>query len=262
MAVKKALVTGASHGIGLEVTRMLLAEGWSVLGVSRTLPYLWDEDGRYSWIQADVSDPMAMTWVQRHLPAKLDALVHCAAIQGPIGPFLDAEPAEWVQTINTNLIGTYNVVRAALPALQQSEDSRILLFAGGGAFNSRANYSAYAVSKAGVVSLMETLAEELRETSVTVNCVSPGFVPTGIDPHAPVLARDPDGSIAMQRAVACVRHLLGPQTRGLRGKTISAEYDDWSSVVDVATVAALNASVQGTRHRHTIQQVSQLRGVA
>ncbi len=259
--MKRALVTGASHGIGLEITRMLLAEGWRVGGVSRTLPHLWNADGRFGWFEVDVSSPESAALFSRWLPSTLDAVVHCAAIQGPIGPFWENDSADWVQTVTTNLIGAHNVVRAALPALQQSQDGRILLFAGGGAFNPRPNYSAYAVSKAGVVSLMETLAEELRDTSVTVNCVSPGFVPTGLDPHAPVLGQDPDGSIAMARAVACVRHLLSPQTRGLSGKTVSAEFDDWQSISPL-TVASVNASVQGTRSRHTIQQVARIRGVA
>ena len=257
---RRALVTGVSHGIGQDIARTLLRDGWDVVGVSRHPARMLDGLTEYA---LDVSLPHQahrLAWMVGDRP--LDALVHCAAIQGPIGPLEDSLPSAWLETIRTNLLGTYLVTRECLPFLRQSQDARILLFAGGGAFNSRQDYSAYAVSKAGVVSMMETLAEELRHSSVTVNCISPGFVATGLDPHAPVLSSDPDGSMAMARAVACVRHLLSPQTRGLLGKTVSAEYDDWASIRDVASVAALNGSVQGTRHRHTIQMVSQLRGVA
>ncbi len=259
--MKLALVTGASHGIGHEVARMLLAEDWDVVGVSRhpsgALPGLKE-------YALDVSVPHQvhrLAWMVGGQP--LDAVVHCAAIQGPIGPLDDTLPSAWLETIRTNLLGAYLVTRECLPFLRQSQDGRILLFAGGGAFNARPNYSAYAVSKAGVVSLMETLSAELWDQGapVTVNCVSPGFVPTGIDPHAPILGHDPDGSIAMERAVACVRHLLGPQTRGLTGRTVSAEFDDWASISPL-TVASVNASVQGTRHRYPIQQVTRIRGVA
>lgn len=256
--MRRALVTGVSHGIGLEVARMLVAEGWSVVGISRR-PFDVPGVRAYSLDVSVAHQVHRLSWMIGSEP--LDALVHCAAIQGPIGPLEDSLPSAWLETIRINLLGSYLVTRECLPALHASDDARILLFAGGGAFNARPDYSAYAVSKAGVVSLMETLAEELRHSGVTVNCVSPGFVPTGIDPHAAVFGSDPDGSLAMERAVACVRHLLGPQTRGLSGRTVSAEFDDWSSI-DQTTVASVNASVQGTRMRHTIQQVARMRGVA
>ena len=133
--------------------------------------------------------------------------------------------------------------RAVKIALRQSDDGRILLFAGGGAFNGRPDYSAYAVAKAGVVSLMETLAAE--EQRVTVNCVSPGRVSTPMIgcPDAPSPEKD--------RAVACVMHLLSDQTQGLTGSTISAEYDQWDCITQ-ENVESINDSLLGKRHRYRI----------
>lgn len=259
--MKRALVTGVSRGIGQAVAEMLLAEGWRVFGCSRTPAPIKHE--AFTWRTIDIGLPHHVDWdLRRHIgDGPLDAVVHCAAEQGPIGPFLDNNLLAWTAALHTNLIGVAAVVKSTLPRLMQSDDARILLFSGGGAFNPRPRYSAYAASKAGVVSLMETLSDELRETSVTVNCVSPGFVLTGFDPYAPVLAHDPDGRIALSRAVACVRHLLGPETRGLTGRTVSAEFDDWESL-DQTTIAAVNSSVMGTRYRHKISQVAALRRVA
>lgn len=258
---KRALVTGCSSGIGRAVTDMLLADGWAVLGASRTRPMLVHE--RFRWMQADLGLGYQAERLHRYLHGDaLDALVHCAAVQGPVAAVEDADATEWLSTVRTNLMGAFYVARAALPYLQRSDDGRILLFAGGGAFNPRPHYSAYAASKAGVVSLMETLAEE-QHGRVAVNCVSPGFVPTPI--HAPSLEAGPeviggeqyahverkmaedDGS-ALARAVACVRHLLSEKARGLTGKTVSAEWDDWQAI-GPQNVEGLNDSPVWTRTR-------------
>lgn len=254
--MRTALVTGCSSGIGRAVVDMLSAEGWEVTGYSRSVP---SAPRDFLWHRCDVSsDPIRLPWEGRE---PVDALIHCAAEYGPIGPFESIDLFAWSQTIATNLVGTARVVQAALPVLRRSDDARILLFAGGGAFNPRPRYSAYAASKAGVVSLVETLAEELSP-DISVNGVSPGFVPTPI--HQATIAAGPDlasGSeyaqallaatyapTAMERAIACVRHLLSPATKGLTGKTISAEHDCWQAVT-AADVESLNDSPLWTRTR-------------
>lgn len=240
--MRRALVTGASRGIGREIARMLLVDGWDVIGVSRSPVYM---AGLRSH-QIDVGLPHQVGRLKRIVGGPLDAVIHCAGVRGPHGPLLDNDPAEWMATIRTNLLGSYHVTRVCLPSLQQSEDARILLFSGGGAFNASPEYSAYAVAKAGVVSLMETLAAEFAGTRVSVNCVAPGYVPTSIH-EQPV----DDGGEAMRTAVACVRHLLSPQTTGLTGKTISAAHDDWPHI-NPWNVERLNASPDGTRYRNPI----------
>ena len=251
--MKRALVTGVSRGIGRAVAEMLVAEGWYVLGTCRTTPREWQ--GFFDWIASDVGRVTSTEHLEafmRETGEPFDALIHCAAVQGTVGPLADSDPTAWLRAIRTNLDGAYIMTRLSMPYLMRSDDGRILLFSGGGAFNARPNYSAYAASKAGVVSLMETLADELRDTNVTVNCVAPGYVPTTMH-ETPV----PDRGEAMAEAVACVRHLLSPQTRGLTGKTISAAWDDWRHITPL-TVARVNASTMGTRKREPIAMVGRL----
>lgn len=258
--MRRAIVTGCSSGIGEAIARSLLADGWEVWGLSRTDPEIGaDAFWWVEWDLAEKDDGWELSFVLGDTPC--DALIHCAAEYGPIGTFETIDLDAWVRTIDVNLIGTARIVHAALPALRRSEDARILLFAGGGAFNPRPRYSAYATSKAGVVSMVETLAEELSP-DIGVNGISPGFVGTPI--HRATVDAGPDrasGSeyaqallaetytpLAMDRAVACVRHLLGPATRGLTGKTISAEHDCWRDVTQ-ADVESLNDSPLWTRTR-------------
>lgn len=258
-----AVVTGVSRGIGHAIAEMLLAEGWGVVGLSRTAPPPMEGLYWFEW-DAKFGEPIEDIFVSNGIES-IDALIHCAGSQEPVGPVETSDPDDWVDAIDVNLIGTYTVVRATLSSLKRSEDARILLFSGGGAFSARPNYSAYAVAKAGTVALMEALSGELP-SNITINCVAPGFVPTGI--HAPTLAagietvgvaeyrhatQTPNGE--MERAVACVRHLLSNSARGLTGKTISAPYDDWQSIMPW-TVDALNASKAGTRTRHGIARLN------
>ena len=254
--MKSAIVTGASRGIGRAVTEMLLAEGWRVIGLSRSAPVLehgqsWPLRGEFWWWERDLSDDAA-PWPVFDDP--VDALVHCAGIRGPFGSFTENDPAEWARTIQTNLLGTANVVRAALPLLQRSDDARVLLFSGGGAFSPEPLYSAYAATKGATVAFGETLAEELSGTRVTVNCVAPGFVATDIHKGTPHEHRQasPD---AMANVVACVRHLLSPQTQGLTGRTVSAQWDDWRNLTPW-TLPHLGQ--MGQRDRHLISGLQRL----
>jgi NAD(P)-dependent dehydrogenase (short-subunit alcohol dehydrogenase family) len=206
--VKRAFISGCSSGIGRAVAASLLADGWAVVGASRRYPQCFRDEPHFDWEAVEVSSAYRMDAATFRFEDRLDALVHCAAVQGPIGGLDDCDIGAWLACVRTNLLGTYHAVRVALPYLRRAEDARILLLAGGGAFNARPGYSAYAASKAGVVSLMETLAEELKGTSVGVNCVSPGYVPT------PMHGLPDEGSPQMERAVACIRHCCSHPRRG------------------------------------------------
>jgi 3-oxoacyl-[acyl-carrier protein] reductase len=248
---KLAVVTGVSHGIGAAVTDMLITEGWGVVGLSRTQPE--PRDGLY-WFACDVGDDTATDILASAGIDNLDALVHCAGVRGPFGPFLENDPEAWAQTIQTNLMGTASVLRACLPLLQRTDDARVLLFSGGGAFTPEVGFSAYAATKGATVALMETLAEELSATPVTVNCIAPGFIATGIHKGTPHEHRraDPD---AMGNVVGCVRHLLSPQAQGLTGRTISAAWDDWRNLTPW-TIPHLGD--MGKRDRHLIAGLQRL----
>ena len=244
---KRAVVTGASSGIGRAVMETLLTEGHEVLCLGRRAP-LFIRGAR--WFYSDLTDHLwSSEAADRLADERYDWLIHCAGTQEPVGAFEASDERQWERGIAVNLLGTARVVRTLLPSLLASDDPRIVLLSGGGAFNPRPNFSAYAVAKAGVVALMETLAEELRGR-VAVNCVAPGFVPTPI--HEPARAAGlpvPEAAGGeMERAVACILHLLSDEAHGLTGKTVSAAHDDWRGITQ-ARVPDLNRSSVWTRTR-------------
>lgn len=259
--MKRALVTGCTSGIGQAVMMGLLGDGWEVLGLSRNRP-IGVRHPHFDWVGVDLGIPYHLSL---YLPNKLvgkplDALVHCAATYGPVGRFDQTSMSVWSWCIKVNLLGTANLLALVLPFLAESDDGRALLFSGGGAFGARPRYSAYAASKAGVVALMESVAPDILP--VTVNCIAPGFVATAIhaatlkagpekageDEYAKVITETQPFGEEKYRVVDCVRHLLGPDTRGLTGKTISVPHDAWQAIT-ADRVAALCDSDVWTRTR-------------
>jgi len=134
---------------------------------------------------------------------------------------------------------------------------------GGGAFAPFPNYSAYAVSKAAVVRLTETLAVELAPQGIAVNAIAPGFVATEI--HDATLREGVEragqehfeqtqrllrqGAVPIERVVACLQFLLSDRAEGLTGKTISASFDPWGTPTFTAWIPQMNQSELYTLRR-------------
>jgi 3-oxoacyl-[acyl-carrier protein] reductase len=141
------------------------------------------------------------------------------------------------------MLGTYLTSRSFVPLLKGRPGAQIIGFSGGGAFNPLPRYSAYATSKAGIVRLLETMAEELKPLGIAVNGVAPGFVKTeiheatlkagpdaaGSDFHAMTTTKLESGAVPIEVPVNCVRWLISDAARGLTGKTISASFDPWGT---------------------------------
>ncbi len=260
MPSRYILVTGAGSGIGRAIAEALIADGHHVAAAGRRPDMLQDlvppagagaggtgPDGDpLCLVEAcDVSDRVAVDRLFASLAARwprLDAVVHCAGIYGPIGPFHQTDPDDWLGAITNNLFGFYLVARAAVPLLQGGRLPRILAIAGGGAFTPLARCSAYGSAKAGIVRLVETAAGELAPLGIAALALAPGFVATeihretlragpekaGQDYYDFTLARLKEGAVPMQLVVDCARFLLGDAAHALTGRTISASFDPWA----------------------------------
>jgi NAD(P)-dependent dehydrogenase (short-subunit alcohol dehydrogenase family) len=263
MANRKIIVvTGASSGIGAALTQALAADGHRLYVCARREERLKEatSHGRLAKYRiVDVGDEAAVAAFADFVGAeagRVDALICCAGAYGPIGPFQELDSEAWLQALRANLFGTFLAAKHFVPLMGGRNGGRIITFSGGGAFSPLPRYSAYAASKAAIVRLSETLAEELKPLGITVNSVAPGFVKTEI--HNATLAAGPEasstafyamtkakldeGAVPMEVPVACVRYLLSAAADALTGKTLSASFDPWRSPDFQQYIGEINAS--------------------
>jgi 3-oxoacyl-[acyl-carrier protein] reductase len=121
----------------------------------------------YEQVSAAV-DRMGVTW------GSVQVLIASAAVQGPIGPFAEQKPREWREVFDTNILGTLNCCRAVLPQMIQRRSGKIIVLSGSGATEARPGFAAFSASKSAIVRFVETVAMEVRDHNVQINCMFPG----------------------------------------------------------------------------------------
>ena len=178
------LVTGAGRGIGKRLAIGFAAAGNRVGLLARSkaeldLAHLEIEHagGNALRIRADVTDyeqvSAAVDRMRVHY-GEVQVLICAAAVPGPIGPFAGQSPKSWADVIHTNLLGVMNACHAVLPHMIEKRAGKIIVLSGPGAAAPRPNFSVYAASKAAVARFVETVAEEIRDHNIQINCLGPG----------------------------------------------------------------------------------------
>lgn len=170
-----ALITGASSGIGLELARLLAADGHDLVLVARRrerLTELAAELGQGRVIAADLADRGAPAMIAEQVPS-VDILVNNAG-HGDSGPFAYADRATQLSMIDVNIRALTELSRLYLPGMLERGDGRILNVASTAAFQPGPLMAVYYASKAYVLSLSEALHEETRGSGVTVTALCPG----------------------------------------------------------------------------------------
>ena len=239
---KTAVVTGASRGIGLAVSRALTQEGVRVVGAARTItPDL--EQVTVATVSADLSTADGAAAVVDGALAALggiDILINNVgagdADRFGIGGFLDVGDEQWRELLNLNLFSAIWMTRAALPSLIERQGA-ILNVA---SVNSRVPATGpvgYSEAKAALTAFSKRISEEFAPRGVRVNTVSPGVVGTS-------LWRDPDGFGGKVAAANGLSHaaLLAaiPEQAGISSGRITEPEEVAALVTFLASAAAAN----------------------
>jgi 3-oxoacyl-[acyl-carrier protein] reductase len=181
---RRALVTGASRGLGAAVARRLAEAGARVVvhynkdeaGAEATADAVREAGSEPLVLRANLGRASAvgklMSRIQRAWGG-LDLVVNNAGI-APARPWNAVTTREWNATLAVNLSGPFHVLRLALPMLQQSEGAAVVNLGSVVSFNGGAFGPAYAASKAGLIGLTRSAARELGPLGIRVNCVAPG----------------------------------------------------------------------------------------
>jgi 3-oxoacyl-[acyl-carrier protein] reductase len=177
-----------------------------------------------------------------------DIVINNAAIQGPIGPVHTNDWQEWQACLNICLLAPVLLTRGFLPSMIEKTYGRIVNVSGGGAAAPRANFSSYATAKCGLVRFSETLAQEVREYGVTVNCVAPGSMSSDLTKHILRAGKECAGSAEFESALRLTKENPHTENRAadlvhfltldacatITGKLISAVWDPWEKLPDAA----------------------------
>jgi 3-oxoacyl-[acyl-carrier protein] reductase len=198
------LVTGAASGMGRATARVFAAEGANVAvtdfvaGGAETVAAEINKNGgaAKAWT-LDVANRDNINTVVNEIAAHfggLDIIVNNAGISVATPIDGDGYDAAWEKSIAVLLTAHPRIIRAALPYLRKSRSPRIVNIASTEALGATALHSPYSAAKAGVVGLTRSLAVELGRDGITVNCICPGPITTGMtsrisDEHKAIYAR-------------------------------------------------------------------------
>lgn len=256
---KNAIVTGATRGLGYAIAQKFVEEGASLVICGRNLVQLEkalndlrsirSEEQQIIGFSLDVGDEKGVinlinTSIQKF--QRIDIVVNNAGIYGPKGILEDVSSQEWIDAIHINLLSVFFMCKAILPHMRENRKGKIINLSGGGATAPLPRISAYAASKAAVVRLTETLAEEYRENGIDINAIAPGALNTrlldevlssgseivGKTFYEKALKQKNDGGTPLETGAALCAYLGSDQSDGITGKLISAVWDPWPKLAE------------------------------
>jgi NAD(P)-dependent dehydrogenase (short-subunit alcohol dehydrogenase family) len=266
---KTIIIAGASSGIGAALTRALAQDGHRLYICARRVDRLAEVAEGYFSVVYSRCDVGVESDVQRFIEqvkqraGSVDVLIYCVGVFGPIGRFTEADSNEWFGAVRSNLFGAFLMSKHVVPLMRGRVRPRILMMSGGGAFDPTPRVSAYGVSKAAIIRLVETLAVELAP-DIAVNAVAPGFLATEI--HNATLAAGPvrggehyqktvkllaEDAAPVEVPIDCIRYMISDASAKMSGKTISARFDPWRDPAFSESLDAIMASPLYTTQRTT-----------
>lgn len=205
-----AVVTGASKGIGLAITRALVSEGVRVLAGAlepRAEVLALTESSLVEFVKVDLSTPSGpvdlVAAAQQH--GRLDILVNnVGAVRPRLGGFLSVTDEDWLTSLTLNLMAAVRTTRAALPMMLAAGRGNIVTTSSVNAFLPDPTVIDYSAAKAALTNFSKALSKEVGPAGIRVNTVSPGPVQTD-------LWLGPDG---VAQTIAKAQHIAAADVAG------------------------------------------------
>ena len=231
---KKALVTGASGGIGAAIATKLHQNGATVtLSGTRVEPLikLKEELGDNSFVsRCDLSDGDEVGNLIQTVSSQmngLDILINNAGLTMD-NLLMRMSDEQWQKVINVNLSATFKLCKDSLRGMMKSRWGRIINISSVVALTGNPGQSNYSASKAGIIALSKSLASEVASRGITVNCVAPGFIKTSMtemlteDQHNQILNKIPVNRMGNVEEIASgVAFLASPEASYITGTTLN-----------------------------------------
>ena len=230
---KKALVTGASGGIGGAIAGALHAQGATLTLAGRNkeaLERLAGELGDRTHVvtgdlgDADSADAM-LSAATKGMDG-IDILVNNAGLTRD-NLAMRIKDEDWQQVINVNLTASFRLARAVLRGMMKARWGRIINITSIVGVTGNPGQANYAASKAGIIGMSKALASEVATRGVTVNCIAPGFIETamteslGADQQAKLMESVPAGRLGTPEDVAaCAVFLASDEAAYVTGQTL------------------------------------------
>ncbi|MEM7182235.1 MAG: SDR family oxidoreductase [Spirochaetota bacterium] len=261
---KVVLITGATGGLGQELTAQFLQQGYRVFLVARNADKLQALQKQYAQNYVDkvaiaVADfsKLSSSMVEGVFTACVekwqapDILVNNAGITGGVGKSYELSFHEYTDAFQVNLFAAIELCRVCVPAMVAKGHGKIIQISGGGATGPRENFSPYALSKTALVRYTENLSRELDElrpgVQIDVNAIAPGAMKTAMTEEILQMGKDTVGekefsglSKKLQTAPTppavaaelCL-FLASSASDGISGRLLSAVWDKWQDLPKV-----------------------------
>jgi NAD(P)-dependent dehydrogenase (short-subunit alcohol dehydrogenase family) len=181
MKAKVVLVTGANGGLGTYVTQAFLDAGATVIGTSRKIQQSDFNHPGFTAMPAEIGTREGAKVLVDQLVArfqKLDVLAHTVGGFAGGSSIADTDDATFQRMFDLNLNAVFHILRAAIPALRQTGDGRLIAIGSRAALEPGAGVGAYSASKAAMVSLIRTVALENKDAGLKANVILPGTMDT------------------------------------------------------------------------------------
>ncbi|HME43184.1 MAG TPA: 3-oxoacyl-ACP reductase family protein [Syntrophorhabdales bacterium] len=228
---KVAIVTGAARGLGRAYALRLAKEGAKVvvadiLDGKETVDAITAIGGEALYVKTDVTSEESTQSLARKVVerfGRIDILVNNAALFADLvkKPFWEIPASEWDKVMAVNLKGPFLCAKAVYPQMKKQGKGKIINVASGTFYKGLPLFLHYVVSKGGNVAITRSMAREVGDAGINVNCIAPGYTETEVLKENP---QDPPDVIKMASAARCIKRPETPDD--LTGTIVFLSSDD------------------------------------